>query len=453
MKKVLFLLVIIVVLFQSCTTSKSLAKKAKKLEDVSQYQAASDLYFQSIRKNPSNVDAILGMKRTGSLVLNDYLSKFSKAKMAEDYKTATYTYLDAVAYTKKLKSVNVDLEIPEFTKADFKIIKNAYLEQEYNAGLKFIDEEKFSDAEQKFNEVYQFDKNYKEVEELRNIAFLEPYYRKAEAYKNQREYRKAYEAYQRILKRVPNYKNTKADLKYVLDKGRINIMILEPEKQLKFSTYTTSLKNYTTDAIINSNDPFIKLVDRENMDKILKEQELSVSGLVNEKDAVEVGELKGAQFGLTVNVTNYNVEEHPVKTTTYKGFERYREKYTAEGSDIVQYRTRYRPVKYQIHKGSRTVNMTVHIKIVSLKTGEIIKSKILEKSESSQVNYLTYSGNIKELFASKEGRVNTSYNSHNYLVELSKKTRTLKSQTRLTNQIYKVTSGEITQLTLQNLSK
>jgi len=453
MKKILFLLISLAFLLLACTTSKSLAKKAKTMEDANQYQTASELYFQSIKKNSANVDALLGMKRTGTLVLNEYLAKFSKEKLNEDYKAATYTYLDAVAYKNRIKTVNVDLKIPEFTTADFKIIKEAYLNQEYEAGLKYIEEENFTAAELRFNEVYKFDKNFKEVEELRNIAFLEPYYRKADGYKNNREYRKAYEAYQRILKRVPNYKDTKENLDYVLQKGRINIMMLDSKDNSRYASYSKSAKNYTVNAMINENDPFIKIVDRENMDKIIKEQELSVSGLVSEKEALEVGELTGAQYALSVEVTNYSLEEKPIKKTSYKGFEKYREKYTVENSDVVQYRTRYKSVTYYLYQGSRIVNMTTYIKLVSLKTGEIIKSQILEKTESSKVYYLTYSGNVNMLYASNNGKVNTSRSSHDNLLRLSKAPQTFISKTKLTNDIYKELGSEITNITIRNLSK
>ncbi|PQO25275.1 curli assembly protein CsgG [Blastopirellula marina] len=49
-------------------------------------------------------------------------------------------------------------------------------------------------------------------------------------------------------------------------------------------------------------DPTMYLVDREDMAKILQEQELSVSGLVNPSEAVQVGQLTGAKLILTGSV-------------------------------------------------------------------------------------------------------------------------------------------------------
>ena len=438
---------------ESCTSSKALAKKAKKLEDSNQYQPASDLYYQSAKKNNTNIDALAGMKRTGSLVLNDYINTFNKAKLDEDYKKATYTYLDAEKYVAKIGQVNVKLEIPEFTQADFRIVKKLHLNKEYDEGLSLIETENFKDAELKFNEVYKFDKNFKEVKELRNIAFLEPFYRKAITYQDNKEYRKAYESYQRILKRLPDYKDTKDNCEYVLRAGQINLVVLDDKEKTKYSLYTNNIKNYTINSIIKKNDPFIKIVDRENLENILTEQELAVSGLVSEENGVEVGALTGAQYALSIKVTNYSVVNKPAKKGVYDGFSKYSEKYFNKTTQKNEYRTKYKKVKYSTYYASRQVNFTVNYRIISLKTGEIITSEMLEKKKESTVNYLVYKGNVKNLYASSNGKVNTSYTEHNRLVELSNSSKTLDTKENLTKKLYKNISQEISNITIREFSK
>ncbi|MBN2668057.1 MAG: hypothetical protein JXR60_02410 [Bacteroidales bacterium] len=452
MKKIALLLVLFATIIFGCATSKSLAKKALSLENSGQYLAASELYFQSILKNPNNVDALSGMKRTGSKVLDDHLSKFSKAKLDDNYKAAVYAYLDAEAYQNRIKGVNVSLAIPEFTTEDYKAVKDAYLEQEYEAGLQKIESESFSEAETKFNEIYKFDPNYKDVKELRNIAYLEPYYRKAETFKDNQEYRKAYQAYETILKRVPNYKETKSHRDYVLEKGRINIVFMDSDKKTKFQSYNRNVKTYAINAIINMKDPFIHVVDRENMDKIIKEQELAVSGLVNESEALEVGELSGAQYAIMLETTNYSLKETPIKSTRVNGFEQYREKTINKETQQPEYHTKYKSVNYNVFQGSRTVYITTHFKLLSLKTGQILSSKIIEKNVSSEVDYLTYDGNINMLYPLSDGKVNTASEAHNKLVEKSNGKRELQSAEVLSTEAYKQISNDIKTITFDQLS-
>ncbi len=453
MKKVILVLIFGSLILFSCTSSRSLSKKAQKLEDISQYQSASELYYQAVRKNPNNIDAITGMKRTGDRVLKDYLSQFSKAKLNQNYKAATYAFIEAVNYQKKIKKLNIDLTISDFQKEDFRVVRNRYLNQEYEKGLKSIDDERFADAESSFNEIYKFDKDYKDVKDLRDIAYLEPIYRKAEKAKSNKEYRAAYRFYQSILSRVNNYKDSKKELTYVLKKGRVNVMILTKKVNYKYQVYTKSIESYTESSIINSKDPFIKLVDRENMQALLDEQDLSVSGLVNENQAVELGSITGANYALSIEVTNFAHNETPLKTNTFVGYEKYQEKYYNKQTEKTGYRTKYKRVRYSIHTASRMVNLTTHYKLISLKTGEILDSKIFDEYKHADLNYLTYNGNVKKLYPEKEGKINTSYVANQELVERSKNSRVLATKSQLTNELYQLISAKITNKFLNEFSK
>jgi len=419
-----------------------LSKKAKTLEDAGQYTAAADLYYQSILKNYSNTDALIGMNRTGKQVMSNYLGVFSKYVFDENYEKATYAYLDALAYQKKLKNVNIEIPISQTNEDKYHDAMNSFLDLKYNDGLKFIELEQFEEAEKCFNEVYKFDKNYKEVNELRNIAYLEPYYRKAEKYKDDKQYRKAYKAYNRILSRVGNYKDTQDNLNYVLKKGQISIAITN-DKKGSYYTYSKSVKQYIVNNIIKINDPFIKIVDRDNIDDVIKEQELALSGMVNSDDQIDVGEISGVKYSVIVGVSSYNVNYRPLKKKSYYGYESYKEKYTDKESGKIKYRTKYKKTTYYIYTAYRKVSMTINYKIISLSTGEILGTDILQKSYESSVEYASYSGSSSNLYPSYDGKVNTSYSAHNNLKRKFKANKNLASADELRNIIFKNGSKEI----------
>src|SRR5690554_1092437 len=56
-----------------CTGSKSLAKKGAKLEEAGLYDNAALFYYNSLLRNSNNVDARIGLARTGQRVVNDKL--------------------------------------------------------------------------------------------------------------------------------------------------------------------------------------------------------------------------------------------------------------------------------------------------------------------------------------------------------------------------------------------
>ncbi len=426
MKRLLLIASIILLSFQACVTSKSLSKKAAKMDQAGQYVAAADLYYQSISKNPNNTDALIGMNRAGTKVLNDYLRDFSKASLDEDYKTAVYKYLEAEAYQKKIRGVNVDLKIASNHTQKFEEVKEEYVKQEYENGLKQIGIESFTEAEKSFNEVFKFDKNYKDVAELRNIAYLEPYYRKAEKLKEEKEYREAYNIYNKILARVGNYKDTREHMAFVLKKGQITVA-LASVKGNQYSIYSKNMKQFTMNAIMKVQDPFIKIVDRDDIAKVLQEQEIALSGYAKSDGQMEVGEISTARYLVIFDVTTFDVDGEVLRKKSYKGFESFSEKYYDKEAEKYRYRTKYKPVTYYLYTAFRKVAITTTYKIVSFSTGEVMSTDILNKSYESKVRYVEYSGKKSALYPNKEGHVNTSSNDYRALQKLLKGNRKLAS--------------------------
>src|SRR6056297_1927093 len=58
---------------------KRLSKKASEFEEKGMYTEASELYYQSVLKKSSFIDARLGLKRTGQRVVDSKFSDFTKA--------------------------------------------------------------------------------------------------------------------------------------------------------------------------------------------------------------------------------------------------------------------------------------------------------------------------------------------------------------------------------------
>jgi len=54
-----------------------------------------------------------------------------------------------------------------------------------------------------------------------------------------------------------------------------------------------------------------KVIDRENIEKIIKEQQLSITGLIDEKEAVEIGKLSGAEVVLIGSINEYQRTIYP----------------------------------------------------------------------------------------------------------------------------------------------
>jgi curli biogenesis system outer membrane secretion channel CsgG len=160
--------------------------------------------------------------------------------------------------------------------------------------------------------------------------------------------------------------------------------------------------------VANSADPFLKVVDRENQQMILQEQQLALSGMLDENTAIEVGGLLGAKALMKGTVVSYEASQTELRRYTRQGFESYRvEKVNAEGKKY--YDTQYRAVTYMEFEQSREVSVTFNLALISLATGETLASEMITRSKSDAIRFAKYTGNRNNLFpANMSGTVNRS---------------------------------------------
>ena len=105
-----------------------------------------------------------------------------------------------------------------------------------------------------------------------------------------------------------------------------------------------------------------KIVDRANLDKMLKEQALGASGTVDEKTAIEIGKILGAS-ALIVGRSDVNI---------YKS---HRESQTFYDKNNTPYR--YCHSKTEVHQNTS-------ISVIDLTTGQVVAAKTISNSDQKE---------------------------------------------------------------------
>jgi curli biogenesis system outer membrane secretion channel CsgG len=132
------------------------------------------------------------------------------------------------------------------------------------------------------------------------------------------------------------------------------------EEQDKLDPVTAYPGRNVSDRLIAKlvNNGYYTVIEREQISKVLNEQALALSGLIDESQAAEVGRLVGAE-GLVMGIGSYSVKD--------KGkWETYKEK-------------KVEKKRYRVY---RHVTTTITFKIVNVSTGTIVVSKTNSLSNS-----------------------------------------------------------------------
>lgn len=428
----------------ACSGSKSYSKKAAKLDGSGMYAEAADMYLQSAVRNAKNIDAKIGLKKTGQMVLNDKLSAFFKAfSLGDNKEAAVNAYLDAKYYQERVQRVGVSLEIPDSYTTDFEQVKGEYLVQLYTQGHELLEKKDYAAAEAAFAKIGKLEPGYKDAGSLQDIAYLEPLYLSGKAALAGGQYRKAYADLNRVMERSAIYKDASALRQQCVDKGRYAIAVLPfnvAGNQMQTAQAAT-LQAYVTSALTNINDPFIHVVDRDNIQKILDEQRLGMSGVVDESAAVSAGKLMGAQAVVMGTVISYQEVPGSPRKSTKEGYESYQVKELNSETNESVYVTRYKPVNYTEFYKENKAMISFSFKLVSLETGQVLLSKVVEREADDHAWYASYSGNVKALYPKQNGTVDTRSSARRDLSSLLSAPREVKSTTVLANELLRSTSA------------
>ncbi len=383
-------------LLPACNGSKAFVKRGAKMEAAGMMPQAANLYYTAVVKKPSNIDAMVGLKRTGQVVLGQHIASFDEAVAYDLRETALDAWHDAEAWDAKLEAVGVDLAFPEAKRATYETVKNAHLDASYRQANILLEQEMFDEALLEFDAILQLDPTYQDAPALRNVAFCEPRYRKGVQAQEGERFREAHAALAEVTQTDPGYKDAGNRLNDVLDEGRFTVALVDFKNGSSRLNLEVKIQSLVEQALMSSEDPFLKVVDRESLALILQEQSMGMSGLTSGGD-VEIGNMLGAKALLKATITTCDHRQTRLMSSYQTGYEQYKvERVNEEGKKY--YETKYRQVQYREFTQDASVDIACTFKFISTTTGEVISSNTLYGRASDNIRYITYGGNRNKFY-------------------------------------------------------
>lgn len=441
MNKKFWIIILSVILLSGCGSNRY-AKKGLEFENVGYYDKAAEMYYLSLTKNVNNVDAVIGLKKTGQLTLDKKLGQFLNHYNANLVKDAVYKYAESEKYYKKVKGIGIELNFPGHYKDYYDEMKSIYLEKIYNEAYLLLEDENFEKAETKFSEILLFEPDYGDVDELKKKAHYEPIYRKGMNFLNQEKYRSAYYEFHEILDNLDVYRDSKEQMDLALDNAILTISITDFNNLTRYKNIEQQLESDVEKKITEINSPFIKIVDRDNQEKITSEQLLTLEGKVDEATSSKAGRMLGVKALLTAEVQSYSLSDGELKKTKKKGFIKEVIKGNKEAG--VADKTIYHKTNYYEYEQKKRVSCKFQFKLISTETSEVLVSDVVTMSADDNIHYAKYEGNSKNLVKgywntmkkdSPNDKVNDSASDNRALQKLLKATTRIKNIEQLKKEV------------------
>jgi len=390
MNRKLFTLFIasIVILAGGCA-SKKYAKKGMKFEQAGLWQQATDAYFRSLMAKRDNIDAIIGLKRAGQHVLDEQSLEVIKAYENDDLKGTVYKYIDAEDLKNKASAFGVELSISNIATDYYKDAKPKYIEKIYSEAQRYMDEERFKEAEQLLSEIKRLQPDYGNVKDMLKVSKCEPLYREAKEFMSASLYRKAYNNLDKIIREYNNYKDARELRDEALEQATITI------KVSNFKTGSRNAQNITksvqaevTSSLNELKTPFIKVIDTENTDKIIEEQHRSIST----GSELEIGKLLSAKAILNGEVSILELKPGRLKKTRKKGYLREETKVKDPKTGDTKINVSYKKVYYYEYSQSNSVTIALKYQLTSTETGAVLVTDYVRSNQSDFIEYATFDG-------------------------------------------------------------
>jgi len=431
MRQSLFIPLLSLLVLTACSGPKALTKRGVELQDAGMNRQAAEMYYQALRRKPSYIEAMVGLRTTGQGFIDTQVGEFQRASMDGRRADALELYDEMVAYQSRIAAVNVDLLIPESLKSDYENHLDEHLIELDEEGHAQLEAEDFEGAAETFQEIIRLDADYKDAKSLLIIAQAEPFYRQGQERLADDAFRAAYDAFSKALKFDPEYKEAIPLRSQALEEGRFNVAITDFEARNRDRDVALELRSGVQQLLLQTDDAFIGVVDRTQRDEIIAEQQLSISGISDEQ--VEVGGLAGARAMLTGSILMYSIETGDLMTATRPGFRKYFREVPDEDGKTKKVAA-YAPVQYLLHSQKREVVVKFELKLISTETSEVLFSKVDEVRSSDQVEFATSQVEAGTLYpARSNGEVNQSGKSQ--MTRLLNGRRELMSATSMRNQI------------------
>jgi tetratricopeptide (TPR) repeat protein len=387
-------------------SSNRLRKMGEEFEENGMYEEAVDHFYRSYIKKTKNIKALIGLERTAPKMLDEEFQLLNRAFANEDYQLYIDKFDELSGLSEKLANIGVDLLVPGSYRNKYESSKRGMAARYYEEGVDYFEQEEYERAIVSFKTCLGYDPSYRdaslylsEARETREIERAELFYQQGLSEMDQGRYRDAYRSFEKCISYKEGYKDVEYLRNEALELGKVRIGVVEFSNKTRYRDIHDILYAYLVSNAVNCESPFIEVVDRQNLERLLAEQKLGMSGIVDETSASQAGRILGLDFVVMGDVIQVNQTGGKKE---YKQIEAYELRYVkdSEGNEV----PKGKPVKYRLYDASTSVTIEAKFQLVSIETGRIIADEVMSATGNDYVKYAEYSGDPTKLYKSDPGK-------------------------------------------------
>lgn len=427
------LLIVLATSSLSSFSQKKILKQALAFEESQLYEQAAEKYMEALYQNATKPESKTGLVRTSQKAMNQKLSNFFIARNSADYEASIAQFDEVIKFRDKLMYFNVSLNIPQYHFADYESDKIQLIESLKQQAIRAYQEGNKTKSEALIKKIKKYEPNFdqQEVEQLASQINTGPRYDEAVQDFERGSWLDAWRGFSEVQAAAGNFKETETYKKKIREKAT-SISIVLPKKS-RFSK-AEDFKDNIIAEVSQLDNPLIKMVDRENLDQIIEEQKLGLSGILDERSAAALGKVLGVKAMVLIKVINYQYLPGALSTLEKTA-------YTPNRNQLGE--ISYSPAPYREYTQVSKVLVSLQHQLISTETAEILSADIINKTYTDELTYAKYPGDYNTLYPASEGYIHKSGKDKEAFTKLFTLERTPLSKEEIEFKIQGILANEV----------
>lgn len=429
----LILIIATSLLLFNCAYKKAY-KKALEYEKAGKYVAAAEKDLEALDKKGDFEEALTHLKQIAPKAYQELLNKAETHEKSSQWMEAisSWKHMDRLisrfrGHSILLQTVNISARLKQAQVSGrdhyYHIAQQRFISKDYSTAIENFNRVykiagdyqgtknklwasyiKLGDSELQLKDYskaishYESSKPFANDLNRTNQHIAEAYYQWAYNYEIEENFREATETYEKVIQIIPDYRDVAPRRDQVYEKALRRIAILPFRNTTPFGAqYSNLLTEELINNCIKARLKYAVFMTRVNLDQILEEYKLAMSGVVDVTKASEIGKLEGIHYFITGNVTQISEQTSRPSFVEKTHEKRYTVK-DSTGNNVTKTKTIY----YREYKSQRTVQIAASYQIVDVETGRYISGDNFKENIADEAKWVRYQGSIYDLPKDKQ---------------------------------------------------
>lgn len=347
-----------------CSHTKKLMKDAQVLEKGGLNSEAFEKY-SSIYSNYSDAEARVGMKRTAQQILNVKMQNAQMLCMKENYEEALDSYdasqsfLDSYSLLELTTSGNI---------AESRMdCRDKYIDMLYARAESFVKNDDFENAQVNIKKIFSLDRKNQKAQFLETMCDLLPNYSAGIAAIEKGLYRDAYIYLNEVCKIDAGFRDALHLRDDAMENAAFSVVYKIVDNRNVSDGRETALAAKIKGELLSGDNPFLELLERDDLDVIFQEQQETLSPEFEGATGAEAGKLRRARFILSGELISLDYQSTPEtksKCDCYAAYRIYSEYVNC----------------YQFSRSASCI-ASFKYKLLDAETGKLYKSDVISFSD------------------------------------------------------------------------